>query len=383
HAAMRYSGNTADSASENTPPPLSEHVPSQTVTVPSHFSPAPNLPSIYPHYPPTTPVYSASAHGSPYFSILPHILPYPIPCDTVPSPFPDQRLHQLHHAEIDPSLCNSAVANLPTPITRKRKSNMNGQATQPGKRRKSKHSPSTTSTGLTEVVTATTCGVGPTGLVLDTRIDLCSHESEGVETKSQEGRMRVRLRHTTGGSPEHSKTAAMDVWYHLRPLTSSEPPEIWPEELPEPEDPLRSFPMTLYVGCKPCSKLKEGGKRQWKIWKHGTGMTTCYRTHLKTKHPEEYERAISEHGLKVHELEDIGRLTQEPFMVPAFHHLLMKWVVEDDQSQPISVTSSAALAVGKYLIVMSHIALSSPRNSSGVQNRARPNQDRPSSELLL
>ncbi|KAG9309391.1 hypothetical protein JVU11DRAFT_10643 [Chiua virens] len=355
---MQYSGNTMTlPTSENMPPPLSEHSSSQSV--PSHLSPAPNLPSIYAHYPPTTPVYPTPMHASPYFPVPPHILLYPVPCDTVPSLFPDQRLH-LHYPEIDPSLCNSAIANLPTLLTHKCKYNTKGQTT--GKRRKSKHSPNAISKSVvpTEVVAATTCGVGPTESESDTHADLhCRHESEGVETKSQEGRMRFRLRHT-GRSPEHSKTAATDVWYHLRPLMSSKPPAIWPEDLPKPEDTLRSFPTTPYVGCKPCSEPKEGSKRQWKTWKHGTGMTTCYRTYLKTKHPEEYKQAINEHGLKIHELEDIGGLIQEPFTVPMFHHLLMKWVVEDDQSRPTFVTFSATLAEETSPIVMSHIALSLP-----------------------
>lgn len=48
---------------------------------------------------------------------------------------------------------------------------------------------------------------------------------------------------------------------------------------------------------------------------------------------EEYERAIAKFGLKEQEIEGDQGDAQEhlPFSVEMFHHLLMKWIVADDQ----------------------------------------------------
>lgn len=77
-------------------------------------------------------------------------------------------------------------------------------------------------------------------------------------------------------------------------------------------------------------------ERKWKVWKHSTGMTSCYCGHMKRNHNKEYEQAIVKHGLKEQDDEGLGGGKAQPegcvpFTIEMFHHLLMKWIVADDQ----------------------------------------------------
>ena len=78
-------------------------------------------------------------------------------------------------------------------------------------------------------------------------------------------------------------------------------------------------------------------RHQWKTWKHGNGMTSCYREHLKQKHSKIYEETRRILNLK-HADELTGASSPEcaPFKLEMFYHLLMKWVVADDQVSYIS-----------------------------------------------
>ncbi len=63
-------------------------------------------------------------------------------------------------------------------------------------------------------------------------------------------------------------------------------------------------------------------------------MTSCYRTHFETKHPEEWRKAVFENGLKN---TDSRELEQETFpliegsLKEAVARYLVDWIVSDDQ----------------------------------------------------
>ena len=61
-------------------------------------------------------------------------------------------------------------------------------------------------------------------------------------------------------------------------------------------------------------------------------MTSCYQDHLKQKHANIYVHACQISNLK-HAEEPTSAESSEraPFTLEMFYHLLMKWIVVDDQ----------------------------------------------------
>jgi hypothetical protein len=62
-------------------------------------------------------------------------------------------------------------------------------------------------------------------------------------------------------------------------------------------------------------------------------MTSCYREHLRQKHSKIYEETSRILNLKhADESASTSRSPERvPFTLETFYHLLMKWVVVDDQ----------------------------------------------------
>ena len=70
---------------------------------------------------------------------------------------------------------------------------------------------------------------------------------------------------------------------------------------------------------------------QWKVWKVSDGMTSCYRTHMKKKHGEQWQDICRAMGLKNAAGKPEKNVGKRTFSREMFYHLLMKWVAADDQ----------------------------------------------------
>ncbi|KAF9524607.1 hypothetical protein CPB83DRAFT_860975 [Crepidotus variabilis] len=127
------------------------------------------------------------------------------------------------------------------------------------------------------------------------------------------------------------KSAASDVWYVLRPLTSDTMPERVPtKDETEYEVRIMCRPQTPFVGCKLCS---DNGT--WKTWRNSDGMTGTFRKHMFSKHREAFVSTVLDKGLKYsNELreEEDEDLDSETDPKEKFLSLLVRWIVADNQS---------------------------------------------------
>ncbi|KAF9002794.1 hypothetical protein BDQ17DRAFT_1425750 [Cyathus striatus] len=127
----------------------------------------------------------------------------------------------------------------------------------------------------------------------------------------------------------HHASSATDVWYFLHALDTDEVPSVWPN--PDTEPRLTDKPKSKFVGCKLCMEL-------WKTWHHcgNRSMTSCYHTHLQNNHCTIWELTVQKLGLKGSKDQDQQQTTTTcingVFNMETFYHLLMCWIIIDDQS---------------------------------------------------
>ncbi|KAF5372361.1 hypothetical protein D9615_009320 [Tricholomella constricta] len=260
----------------------------------------------------------------------PHIYPTGYQQSPPTNPSPYGHVRPIYHPGYNNPLQDTRSTTLnaapaPTPATGRKRKAAQSSATQPRKRARKSATASGSDAQMTDSASiplaAAHCGVGPS--------EIPSADTSPASTNAAPPPLRsftAAAEETLDHGRENSKSAATDVWHFLRPLETAQEPEIRPDKDTEPiltKNPTKS----PYVGCKLCKK--------WKTWKHQSGMTSCYRAHLKNKHLNDYEAVIERLGLK-HSTNDrpaSGTMPEHgPFSLETFYLLLMKWIVVDDQS---------------------------------------------------
>ncbi|KIL57715.1 hypothetical protein M378DRAFT_16075 [Amanita muscaria Koide BX008] len=319
-----------------------------------HYShPQSSYPQAYAHHG-VQPIYQ-NLYSQPY--------PYPSTASSYNGvPFPAAPTAPLGN-NINATSSGTSTRTLPAP-KRKRTTNTSSGNTAPRKKPKPRQSvmSATDVTPQADIVTARTCGVGPSAtalsppsvilnpplssdsspqtllLSLSTTIGHDSDQSDqSTRVDATQLTLRVDPPQPASSSQLNTDTViqlcdditlarpSSDVWIFVRPYQSSEPPAYFKAEPVGSESVplLEKKPKAPFVGCRLCKK--------WKTpWKNIPGVVTTIRTHLKAHHKEIYEKSVKVLGIT--HLSGIQVGENEPFNVERWNELLMKWVVTDDQS---------------------------------------------------